>query len=172
MLEKDSKVGKDFLMEKLPNYQQMETALRNLQLFEFTKLIPEPLFVKNTDFLQEVLFYLLDSKGIIVDHENQIEIPPNSEKNLEMLIKNKTDWKLKDVKFQAEITPKNRVSLQKIDPPKLQEFLGDLKLEIHIKSTDKTGKCKLRIKISIEDPFNPDKRRDIIKKTIKIQVTQ
>ncbi len=170
LLGKESKVSREFMIGINPNNLQMESALENLNLSEFTDLIPEPMFSKNKEFLEDVLFYLLISKGIIVDSEDLIELQPNTEKIIEISIQNRTDWILMDVEFQADLKPPNKLILQKIDPPKLLEFAGDLNLVTCIKSTDKTGKCRLTLKMSFEDPLNPNKIKNSVIKIIDILV--
>lgn len=156
VLGKNSKVTREFWIGIVPNYSQMETALENLHFSEFTNLIPKSQYSKNKEFLEEGLIYLLISKRIIADTEEFIKLSPNTEKNIEILIQNRTDWILKDVEFQAELIPPNRIILQKIDPPKLFEFAGNFKLKIKFTTTDNAGNCHLMLKMSFENPFNPN----------------
>ena len=169
---KDSQADREFLIGIIPNYPQMETALENLAYSKFNDFFPKPFFLATLyKFFQETLLYLLNSKGIVVDTDEFIELSRYSEKIIEILIQNKTDWILKNVELQAELTPQNRIKLQKIDPPRLQGFSGDLKLKIGIKSTDKAGKCRLSLKMSFEDPFNAGRMKNMLIKTINIQVS-
>ena len=171
VIGKESQANRDFLTNINPNYSQMETALKNLQYSKFYNFFTIPFFLATLyEFFQETLSYLLNSKGLIVEAQNSLEIPPNTEKSIEIVIGNRTDCILKNVEFRADLQPPNRINFQKIDPPRLQAFSGDLDLTTYIKSADKTGKCKLILKISFEDPFNPKRREILVIKTFNIRV--
>ena len=103
--------------------------------------------------LKETLFCLFNTKGLVVDSVDKMSMAINSQGIIEIKIKNKTNWVLTGASFKAQFRPSGRIMLQEIDPPQLQAFEGELKLKIKFKSADKTGKCRLNVKMLFEDPI-------------------
>ena len=154
IVEKESKVDRKLLTKIYPNYSQMEKALGNFQFSEFLSLIPESVIAKDKKFVEYTLLHLLTEKGIIVEGVNFINMPRNTERNIEITIENISDWPLKDVKFKVMFNSMDRLFQYNIDHQKTGEHKA--KLNVLIKSADKTGKAELYISMFFKSPVNPD----------------
>jgi hypothetical protein len=169
ILDKSSEVEIELLTGMLPNYVQMENALRNFKFSHFIDLVPKPLFIKNEAYLNETLNSFFETQGLLVHYGKYFEMLPNTEKILEFSILNRSDWVLKKFSIQ-EIYP--GLLFKKVDPPILQEFTGSVRMYVYLRSPEKIWRYRLVLKLTFEDPLNPGEIKNIGPLEIDIKVIQ
>jgi hypothetical protein len=170
VVDKESDIDKKQMNTVVPNYSKIEKSLENFRYSEFLSLIPEPIISINNNFIEYALLTLLTQKGLVAECEDFINMAINTERKIEISVKNRTDWKLENIRFQWDIVPEKGINVQRTDIEKIPVFENDLKFNFEIKSSNRVGKHKLNIFMYYKNPINQNSIQSSLIKKIEIDI--